>query len=179
MPADRIPLVPTLTTPRFTLRPLERGDAAALLPTLSDPAQCRYLTRPAFASQEELRGWLAEPGWPGRTWIAQDARGVAGRFVAVPFEEDARVFEIGYITCIERLREGVARECMTALIAQLWREGARLITAEIDTRNAPSIRLAQALGFACVKTVREAEISHIGPCDLVFYELHSPHVQHG
>lgn len=169
--------VPTLTTPRFTLRPLERGDAAALFPTLSDPAQCRYLTRPAFGSPEELWDWLAEPGWPGRSWIAQGSRGVAGRFVAVPFAEDARISEIGYITCTGCQREGVARECMTALIAQHWREGARLLTAEIDTRNAPSIRLAEALGFAHVKTVRAAEITHAGPCDLAFYELRSPHAR--
>ena len=77
--------VQTLRTARFTLRPLRREDAAALLPTLGDPAQCLYLTRPAFTSEAELWRWLAEPGWPGRTWIAEDAGGnVAARFVAVP-----------------------------------------------------------------------------------------------
>jgi ribosomal-protein-alanine N-acetyltransferase len=59
--------VPELHTPRFTLRPLRRTDAAALLPTLGDPAQCRFLTRPAFADEAELWGWLADPAWDGRS----------------------------------------------------------------------------------------------------------------
>ena len=33
--------LPAIETERFTLRPLVRGDAAALYPTLSDEAQCR------------------------------------------------------------------------------------------------------------------------------------------
>ena len=178
--------VPILTTERFTLRPLRCADAAALLPTLADPAHCLYLSRPAFASEEELWGWLAEPGWPGRTWIAVDRRDgadwvadwggrVAGRFVAVPDAEDERVFEIGTITCAHRQREGVARECASALIEQLWREGARRLTAEIDTRNTASLRLFEALGFAHRSTLQAAEITHSGPCDLAFYELDPPH----
>ncbi|MEE4153751.1 MAG: GNAT family N-acetyltransferase [Erythrobacter sp.] len=169
--------VPLLITPRFALRPLERSDAAALLPTLGDPAQCRYLSRGAFADDAELWDWLAAPGWPGLTWIATDrASGeVAGRFVAIPFAQDAAVFEIGTITCAHRQGEGVARECAAALIAHLFAEGARLLTAEIDTRNAPSLRLFDSLGFTHTRTVHEAEITHIGPCDLAQYELHSSH----
>ena len=53
--------VPTLRTERFTMRPLRRSDGAALFPTLSDAEQCLYLTRPAFTSEEELWGWLADP----------------------------------------------------------------------------------------------------------------------
>ena len=55
------PGVPLLETARFTMRALERGDAAALLPTLGDEAQCLYLTREAFESEQELWGWLADP----------------------------------------------------------------------------------------------------------------------
>jgi RimJ/RimL family protein N-acetyltransferase len=167
--------VPTLRTPRFTLRPLRRADAAALLPTLGDEGQCRYLTRPAFASEAELWDWLAAPDWPGLTWIAEDARGeVAGRFVAVP-GHGPRVFEIGYITAIARQGEGVARECTGALIDHLldpagpWR--ARKLTADVDTRNTPSIRLLEALGFTREGTLREHDETHIGLCDVYWYGL--------
>ena len=110
--------MPVLKTARFTMRPLERGDEAALFPTLGDPEQCRFLTRPAFTSEEELWAWLTEPGWPGRTWIAVDREGprageVAGRFVAMPGHGSVNpqspraygpVFEIGYITARNSIR---------------------------------------------------------------------------
>lgn len=172
--------VQTLHTDRFTLRPLRREDAAALFPTLSDPAQCLYLTRPAFASEEELWGWLAEPDWQGRTWIAEDADGqrkgeVAARFVAVPAHEQG-VEDIGYITCIHRQREGVAREGMRALVAHLLalpveEGGARKLTAEVDTRNTASVRLLESLGFTREAHLREHETTHAGLCDVYLYGL--------
>ena len=166
---------PVLTTSRFTLRPLQRSDAAALFPTLSDEVQCLYLTRPAFASEEELWGWLAEPGWPGLTWIAEDEAGVAGRFVAVPAHE-AGVFDIGYIVAMDRQGQGIARECTAAVIAHLFARslgegGARKLTAEVDTRNTPSIRLLESLGFTREAHLREHETTHAGLCDVLLYGL--------
>ena len=164
---------PTLTTERFTMRPLQRSDAAALLPTLGDEGQCRYLTRPAFESEEELWGWLADPAWDGRTWIAVDASGeVVGRFVAMPghdHADTAPVFEIGYIVAQHRQGEGVARECAEALIAHLWSENARKLTAEVDTRNTASVRLLERLGFTREAHFREHEATHIGMCDVYWY----------
>ena len=164
--------VTTLHTDRFTLRPLRRPDAAALFPTLSDEGQCRYLSRPAFASQDELWAWLADPTWDGRTWIAEDAQGrVAGRFVAVPGHEDG-VEELGYITCTDRQGEGVARECTAALVRQLiGQEGKRKLLAEVDTRNTPSIRLLERLGFTREALFREHETTHTGLCDVAIYGL--------
>ena len=164
--------VPTLRTERFHLRPLMRADAAALLPTLGDEVQCRFLTRPAFESEEELWGWLADPTWDGRTWIAEDAAGeVAARFVSVPGHEE-RVEEIGYITCAHRQGEGVARECTAALIAHLFAaDGLRKITAEVDAENTPSIRLLERLGFSREALFREHETTHIGLRDVMMYGL--------
>ncbi|MEM7666162.1 MAG: GNAT family protein [Pseudomonadota bacterium] len=163
--------VPTLKTERFTLRPLRRSDAAALLPSLSDPAQCLYLTRPAFKSEDELWSWLADPDWNGRTWIAEDAGGcVAGRFVAHPAHEGG-VEEVGYIVCADRQGEGVARECTSALVAHLFASGTRKLVAEVDTRNAASIRLLERLGFTREGHFREHETTHAGMCDVYWYGL--------
>ncbi len=173
--------VTLLTTARFTLRPLQRSDAAALLPTLSDPDLCRYLSHPPFESEEQLWDWLADPAWPGLSWIAVDAADdVVGRFAAVPNPDAATdqggVFEIGYIVCKHRLREGIARECSKALIEHLWhptptRPQARKLTAEVDTRNAPSIHLIEQLGFTREATLREHDATHIGLCDVHWYGL--------
>lgn len=165
------PVIP-FETARFTMRGLRRSDAADLFPTLGDEAHCLHLTRPAFASEEALWDWLAEPGWNGLTWIAEDSDGeVAGRFVAVPQEEPG-VHEIGYITCAHRQRDGVARECTAALIDHLFGEyGAQAITAEIDADNEPSVRLAQALGFRREALHLAYEETHKGMCDVAFYRL--------
>ena len=150
---------------------MRREDAAALLPTLSNEAQCLYLTRPAFASEEELWGWLADPDWNGRTWIAEDAGGrVAGRFVAYPAHEEG-VEEVGYITCMDRQGEGVARECTAALVRHLFESGTRKIIAEVDMRNRPSITLLERLGFTREALFREHETSHAGLCDVAVYGL--------
>ena len=172
--------VPTLTTDRFTLRPLRRGDAAALFPTLSDPEQCLYLTRPAFESEDELWDWLADPDWPGRTWIAEDTDGpskgeVAARFVAVPGHEEG-VVEIGYITCAHRQGEGVARECTAALVRHLFtlpidQGGARKLTAEVDVENVASVKLLERLGFTREAHLREHETTHAGLRDVYWYGL--------
>lgn len=162
--------VTILTTERFAMRPLRRGDETALFPTLSDPEQCLYLTRPAFGSEEELWNWLADPDWPGSTWIAEDAGGVAARFVATPAHEDG-VVEIGYITCAHRQREGVARECTAALLEHLFSEGARKLTAEVDIENTASIRLLERLGFAREAHLREHETTHAGLRDVYWYGL--------
>ena len=168
--------VQTLRTPRLTLRPMRRDDAAALFPTLSEAEQCRYLTRPAFDSEAELWGWLADPDWNGRTWIAEDAEGeVVARFVAVPGHAPG-VEEVGYITCMHRQGAGVASEGLSALIDHLFatpieQGGARKLTAEVDTRNAPSIRLLERLGFTREATLREHDATHIGLCDVYWYGL--------
>ncbi|MEM9501573.1 MAG: GNAT family protein [Pseudomonadota bacterium] len=168
--------VPTLTTERFTLRPLRRSDAAALFSTLSDHEQCLYLTRPAFESEDELWGWLSAPDWPGRTWIAEDAQGeVAGRFVAFPAPQPG-VEEIGYIVCSHRQGEGIASECSRALTTHLFalpveQGGARKIIAEVDTRNTASVRLLESLGFTQEGHLREYEETHIGLCDVYWYGL--------
>jgi RimJ/RimL family protein N-acetyltransferase len=163
--------VSTLKTESFTLRPLKRSDAGALLPTLSDREQCLYLTRAAFGSEQELWDWLAAPDWNGRTWIAEDADGqVAGRFVAMPAHE-AGVEEIGYITCVGRQGQGVARECMAAVIDLLFGEGLRKLIAVVDVENSASARLAESLGFAREAHFRAHETTHEGVRDVYWYGL--------
>ncbi|WP_283178560.1 GNAT family N-acetyltransferase [Gemmobacter sp. 24YEA27] len=118
------PATRTFDTTRFTMRALMRSDTAALYGTLSDEAQCRYMSQPHFTSLEALADWLTDSEWPGRTWVATDKTDgtLAGRFVAFP-GRDAGVLELGYITIAERQGHGVATECMTALVDHLFSEG--------------------------------------------------------
>jgi len=64
---SEISYTPVLVTARFAMRPLIREDARALFPTLSDPAQCRYLFQPAFDDIDKLGDWLCDVAWKGRS----------------------------------------------------------------------------------------------------------------
>jgi [ribosomal protein S5]-alanine N-acetyltransferase len=165
--------VATIDTRRFVLRPLVRADAAALFPTLSDDQHCRYLSRSAFADEEELAGWLLDPTWDGRTWVGVDRTTgtVAARFVVVPTREPG-MSEIGYITCAGWQRQGVAGECLTTLISHLFAaEDHRRLIAEIDAENTASIALAERLGFIREAHLRQHETTHKGLCDILIYGL--------
>ncbi|MEQ8411333.1 MAG: GNAT family protein [Erythrobacter sp.] len=167
--------VAELATDRFHLRALRRSDLAALYPTMADEETALYLTRPAFTSHGELWHWLAARGWPGRTWIAEDRESgtVAGRFTAVPARQEG-VEEIGYIVCLDRRGQGVARECTAALVRHLFSDAggaARKLVAEVDTRNAASVGLLEWLGFTREAHLREYEETHAGMCDVYLYGL--------
>ena len=95
---------------------------------------------------------------------------MAGRFVAVPAHEEG-VLEIGYISCIDRQGEGVAREYTAALVDHLLDTGTRKLIAEVDVENTPSIRLLERLGFTREALFREHETTHKGLCDVAIYGL--------
>ncbi len=163
---------PTLKTSRLTLRPLKRADCAALFPTFAEPQQNLYMSRAEFSSEEELWGWLAEPGWNGRTWIGEDADGEAvGRFVSIPAHEGG-VEEIGYVTAMHCQGEGIASEAMRALVEHLFAaDGLRKLTAEVDADNTASIKLLERLGFTKEAHLRQHETTHIGLRDVLLYGL--------
>ncbi|HWK42211.1 MAG TPA: GNAT family protein [Croceibacterium sp.] len=168
-----MPDTPTIHAGRFALRQLTRDDTSALFPTLASEEQCRFLSRSHFQNEDELAAWLTDPNWNGRSWVAVDKADstIAGRFVAVPTDEPD-VTELGYITVASRQGQGVARECMTALIGHLFeREGNRRLIAEIDSENTASIALAERLGFTREAYLREHERTHKGLCDLLIYGL--------
>lgn len=162
-----------IETERFVLRPLVRDDAIPLFATLSDEAQCRYLSRAAFDTEAELADWLVDPDWNGRSWTATDKAdgSVVGRFVAVP-GRGPQAFELGCITVSSVQGTGVGRACMAALIDHLFEvENACRVFMEIDAENTASIKLAQRLGFMLEGCLRAHERTHKGWCDLMVYGL--------
>lgn len=167
------PDTPTIDAGRFTLRRLIREDTPALFPTLSDEAQCRFMSRPHFEAMDELADWLTDAAWPGRSWVAVDKSdgSVAGRYVAFSGRDDGAL-ELGYVTVMARQGQGVARDCMAALIDHLFATGRyRKLYLEIDAENAASVALAERLGFTREACLREHEITHKGLCDLLIYGL--------
>jgi len=164
-------MTPVLSTPRFTLRPLAQGDEQALFGAFGDEEVMRYWSRGPFTDMDTFSEWLFERDWGGRTWVAVGDDGMpVARLVAS--EQRPRVAEIGYLVLPGHIRQGIARECVAALITHLFRsENYRRVFADTDPRNLGSNRLLEALGFTREAHLRSAMETHIGWCDTWLWGL--------
>ncbi|TIX50456.1 GNAT family N-acetyltransferase [Alteraurantiacibacter aquimixticola] len=164
--------VPTLTTERFTMRPAQAGDEHALFPAYSDPGHMRYWSRAPFADVESFREYLFDPNSGGRTWIPVPHGGGDPVMTVYAGARLEGVFEIGYMILPNMQRQGIARECVSALVTHLFRsEGAHRLFADIDPRNTASNRLVRSLGFTREAHLRDAMKTHIGWCDTWLWGL--------
>ena len=164
--------VPQLLTERFRCRSLKDGDEDALWDAFSHDETMRFWGRGAFADRAEFREYLFGTSWKGRTWIAEPLVGGEAVFRMVASAAEVQVSEIGYILAPRHQGQGIARECVTALITHLFRtEDVHRIFADIDPRNRPSNRLVESLGFTREAHLREAMKTHIGWCDTWLWGL--------
>lgn len=134
-----------LLTPRLILRHARADDLEALHRVLADPRATAYWSTPPHRSLEETRAWMADmldPG-PGREDFVVELNGeVIGKagFWRLP--------EVGYILHPGAWGRGLGLEAVGATIAHVFRthdlDG---LTADVDPRNAASLRLLERLGF--------------------------------
>ncbi|KLI63527.1 GNAT family N-acetyltransferase [Aurantiacibacter marinus] len=162
---------PTLTTDRFVCRALEAGDTEAFWPAFSDAAQMRYWSRGPFNEMDKLREYLLDSS-AGRSWVAVPKKGGAPVFRLFTSESSPGVAEIGYIMIPGHEGQGIARECLSALITHLFRaDGYHRIFGDVDPRNTASARLLLDLGFTREAHLRHAMKTHIGWCDTWLFGL--------
>ena len=80
---------------------------------------------------------------------------------------------LAYTVFVPFWRRGYARECCARLLRHLLEDyRVRVVVAEMDTRNAASISLAEALGFERVGTTLGADHFKGSVSDEHRYELH-------
>ena len=159
-------LTPTLETPRFLCRAVEEGDVDALWPAFSSPEQMRYWSCAPFEDRDAFRAYLLDRKWGGRTWVVVPRKGGPPVFRMVASSPIFEVAEVGYIMVPGHEGQGIARECLTALLTHLFRaENYHRIFADVDPRNRASNRLLEALGFTREAHIRDAMKTHIGWCD--------------
>ena len=159
-----------LRTARLTLRRAEARDAEGLHAVFTQPRAMRYWTRPAHTDIAETQDWLAgmvnsDPAVADDFVLVHQGRvvGKAGAW---------RLPEIGFILHPDLWGQGLMREALTALIPHLFaRHPVPALTAEADPRNAGSIGLLQAMGFA--ETHRAERTMQWGQewCDSVYFAL--------
>jgi RimJ/RimL family protein N-acetyltransferase len=150
---------PVLETARLVLRPFRQEDLDAQARTMGDPEVVRHLGGSPFSREDTWRRLLCAPGlWNllGYGYWAVTGRD-DGRYLGqLGFADFKREMtpaieglpEMGWIFAPAAQGQGYATEAGLAALA--WADQvlqAPEITAIIDAGNAPSIRVAEKIGF--------------------------------
>jgi len=171
--------LPTIDARRLTLRPLADQDVPALFAVFSDPETMRYWSRTAMTNIEEAANLLDEvrdlavTGALYQWGIARrEDDGVIGTCTLHRIDRTHARAEIGYILRRDHWGRGLAHEALVALIGHAFGALAlRRLEADIDPRNAASIRLVERLGFKLEGHLRERYRIGDEVQDSLFYGL--------
>ena len=157
---------PNLESERLRLEPIVAAHASALFDGLQDPELYPYLAadppkdvaelaeRYAFlanrTSPDGSEGWL--------NWVLfERERDVALGYVQATLRPDASA-SLGYVLFTRAQRRGFAREAVSRVLRDLLEREIATVYATVDTRNAASIAVLEALGFERFSTERSADI---------------------
>lgn len=158
--ADRLP---TITTERLRLRWLTPEDVPALFAIFGDPAVCRYWSRPALpdlAAAATLQGEIAQCfaerslfQW-GLCERTTDA--VVGTCTLAALSSAHRRAEVGFALAQAVWGRGYLAEALPALLTFAFDTlDLHRVEADVDPRNARSIRGLEGAGFRREGHLRE------------------------
>ena len=145
-----------LKTERTIIRPLGLNDLDFFVAYRKDPEIARFQSWDTSYSLEQATDLAnsqlgiehpAKDQWLQLAICNQETNQLIGD-LALHTLEDEGCFEIGFTISREWQGKGFAKEAATKLLDYLFEEvGAKQIIATTDSRNTPSIRLMEALGF--------------------------------
>lgn len=135
-----------LRTKRLTLRPAQPGDLEAVHGVLSDARATAYWSTPPHETLEQTRGWLEGmigiPPEEGEDFVVEHEGSVIGKAGLYRFPE------IGFILHPDAWGRGFASEAVAAVLDRAFdTHELKTVTADVDPRNAASLRLLARLGF--------------------------------
>jgi len=153
----------TLSTPRLCLRPLRLGDAQALFAIHGDARVVRYWSTQPWTSLDQARALIdadlkALPvGEYVRLALELRATGdVIGTCSLFHLAPQCRRAEMGYALAHAHWGAGLMHEALSALLHYGFGVlGLNRVEADVDPRNAPSVRSLQRLGFLHEGHLRE------------------------
>lgn len=168
-----------LATARLDLRPLQAADADAVFALRSDPVVQRYGSHPAWTERQtavdyverDLRRMAA--GTDAQFAIVRRAdAAVVGTCTLYRLDAQSRMAEIGYVLRPSEWGQGYATEAVTTLLDWGFDQlDLNRVEADIDPRNAPSVRAMERLGFTREGHLRERWIVAGEVCDSLIYGL--------
>jgi [ribosomal protein S5]-alanine N-acetyltransferase len=151
----------TLSTKRLTLEPVTAAHAAEAWTGVNDDRMWTYFPELRPRSLEHLHTIYErrERGSPDSlsTWLNYICRerasgAIAGEAQATILKDEGVAY-VAYAIFSAFQRKGYAREAVSTLIEHVRSQyGIDRFRAEMDTRNEPSYRLAESLGFKRIET---------------------------
>lgn len=154
---------PMLATPRLVLRQIEYRDGHAIFGMFSDLEATRFWGTPPWTRPEQSAPWIdrVHAAFEAREAIRwaitlRDSDGFMGTCTFFNVDSQNRRAEIGYILDRALWGQGVMREALTAALEYGFGEfGLHRVEADIDPRNAASVRALEYFGFAREGLFRE------------------------
>jgi [ribosomal protein S5]-alanine N-acetyltransferase len=161
-----------IKTERLLLRRATWDDLAAVHRLFSNPAAMRYWSRPEHETLDETRKWLrhlVEPAPDSVDFLIEKDGEVIGKAGAWQLPE------VGFLLHPDHWGQGLAHEAMQAVIAHLFATtDTPILTAEVDPRNAASLRLLARLGFVETGRAERTLLWRDEWCDSVYLTLQRP-----
>lgn len=171
--------LPVITTPRLLLRWISEDDVDALFEIFSDPQVVRYWAFGPLANREAavaMQREIAESNLKDTVWkwglaLREDNR-LIGTATLFHLNLSNGRAEIGYAMGRTYWGKGYMNEALTALIVHAFEVvKLRRLEADVDPRNAPSIRTVERLGFQREGFLRERWHVEGEIQDALFYGL--------
>jgi len=156
-----LPVLAPVTTPRLLIRPIAATDLVDLMAVNGDPQATHFLPYTHWQSLDDGTAWLARmnalaAAGTGQQLVierASDAR-VVGTMLLFKYDEGSARVELGYVLGRHHWRQGLMREAIEGLCAQVFASGIRRIEAEVNPLNAASCALLRQVGFVHEGTLR-------------------------
>ena len=155
--------LPTIDAPRVRMRWLEEADVDALFDIFSDTRSMRFWSSPALIERSQAVDLLARihEGLRSRTlyqWGVErkDDLRIVGTTTLFHLDTGNARAEIGYYLGSAYWGNGYMQEALTALLDYAFNElKLRRIEADVDPRNAASLKAMERLGFKQEGLLRE------------------------
>ena len=171
--------LPIITTSRLVLRWISEDDVDSLYEIFSDPQVMRYWSSVPLPNREaaaELQREIAEHNKSERMFkwglALRDSNSVIGTTTLFNLSLDNGRAEIGYALGRAHWGKGYMNEALKALVQHAFEVmELRRLEADVDPRNAASIRTLERLGFQREGFLRERWHVNGEIQDALFYGL--------
>jgi RimJ/RimL family protein N-acetyltransferase len=174
--------LPTLETTRLSLRPIRAEDVDAFYAVYSNPEVMRYWSTPPLPNREAASKLICEIHegierhellkWGIALRVNDELIGSVTLFHA---DFTHRRAEIGYALGRDYWRQGYMQETLNAVLNYAFAElNLHRIEADVDPRNAASVRTLERLGFQREGYLRERWHVNGEIQDAFFYGLLKP-----